>query len=667
MILRRLLWQIMGDGSWTQSLQEAIRLHNAGQLIEAERLYRRVLEIESTQVDALHRLGFLLHQLGKSDEGLVLIRRSLERAPNHAPFFNNYGEALRAVGKLDEAIAAYQKSLALSENNPFAHNNLGAALAGKGQYAAALPHLKRALQLRPNYPNALMNLGSCLQQLGQANEALTAMRKAIELEPANLSHWNNLALLCKQLGRTDEVIACCHKTTQLQPADADAWGNLASFLKDQGRIHEALPCLRRASELRPMDSHAASRYLQLLPYDPAQSMDFIRAELRKWDAQHAAPLRPQIERWNHDRSPNRKLRIGYVSPDFREHSLGRLLDPVFTHHHQTQFELICYSDVEKPDAFTDRFRAQSALFRDTRQTNDAQLSEQIRSDQIDILIDLSAHMAKNRLLVFARRSAPVQISYLAYPFTTGLSTMDWLVTDRYLDPPLGTGHNHIERLLYLPHSYWCYSPPPSSPELTPLPAQSKGFITFGSLNNFVKMNPQVWRLWAAILNSVPSSRLALLIRGSRTGNESVLKNLAACGLDPARVDLHPQCSPADYFRLYHEIDIALDPFPVDGHTTTLDALWMGVPVVTLAGANAMGRGAGSILTSIGHTDLIADTPDAYTSKAVALAHDLPGCAQLRHNLRQSLQSSPIMNAPQFAADLESAYRLAWRAWCDHAF
>ena len=510
--VRRLLWPIMGTQPWAQPLQEAIRLHNAGRLIEAERLYRHVLEIESTQVDALHRLGFLLHQLGKSDEGLILIRQSLERAPSHAPFFNNYGEALRAAGRLDEAIAAYQKSLALSPDNPFAHNNLGAALASKAQYAAALPHLKKALQLRPSYPNAaLMNLGSCLQQLGHADEALTAMRKAIELEPANLSHWNNLALLCKQLGRIDEVIACCRKTTELQPADADAdaWGNLASFLKDQGRIHEVLPCLRQASELRPTDSHAASRYLQLLPYDPAQSMNSIRAELHKWDAQHAAPLTPPKPCWNHDRSPNRKLRIGYVSPDFREHSLGRLLDPVFTHHDPAQFELICYSDVEKPDAFTDRFRSQSALFRETRQMNDAQLSEQIRSDQIDILVDLSAHMAKNRLLVFARRSAPVQISYLAYPFTTGLSTMDWLVTDRYLDPPLGTGNNHIERLLYLPHSYWCYSPPPSSPQLTSLPAESKGFITFGSLNNFVKMNNNVWRLWAGILNSVPSSRLAL--------------------------------------------------------------------------------------------------------------------------------------------------------------
>jgi predicted O-linked N-acetylglucosamine transferase (SPINDLY family) len=358
------------------------------------------------------------------------------------------------------------------------------------------------------------------------------------------------------------------------------------------------------------------------------------------------------------------LRIGYVSPDFREHCQSFFTIPLLSNHDRKAFEIFCYADLRRPDAVTQRIRGYVDGWQSIVGMTDEEAARKIREDQIDILVDLTMHMASGRPLIFARKPAPVQAAWLAYPGSTGLSAMDYRLTDPYLDPPGLNDHFYSETSIRLPDSFWCYEPLVTELLVNPLPAQSTGHVTFGCLNNFCKINEPVLRLWAQVLKTVDRSRLMILCpEGSH--RQALLDLLQREGISSDRIELVAGRPRLQYLELYHRIDLGLDSFPYNGHTTSLDSFWMGVPVVTLVGQTVAGRAGLSQLTNLGLPELIAQTSQQYVQIAADLAGDLSGLAELRRTLRERMQASPLMDAPRFARNIEAAYRQMWRNWCQH--
>jgi predicted O-linked N-acetylglucosamine transferase (SPINDLY family) len=427
--------------------------------------------------------------------------------------------------------------------------------------------------------------------------------------------------------------------------------------------------------LRPNYAEGHSRLLYTLHFHPAYDAQSIAEEHRRWNRQHAEPLRKFIQPHTNGRDPDRRLRIGYVSPDFRQHCQSFFTVPLLSNHDRTQFEIFCYADVPAPDDMTARLKTYADHWRPIAGMRDEKLAQLIGADQIDLLIDLSVHMGGNHLLAFARKPAPVQITWLGYPGTTGMDVMDWRLTDPYLDPPQAPGapNNqpgpndafYSERSFRLPDTFWCYDPLTSDPPLNDLPALNNDFVTFGCLNNLCKLNDIVLALWSRVLLAVPRSRLIVRVPPV-SAQRRVLVELQKRGIDPGRVQLIGNQSRIDYLATYHRIDIALDTFPYNGHTTSLDSLWMGVPVVTLVGSSAVARAGWCQLSNLGLAELAGKTAEEFVRIAVELAKDLPRLQQLRSTLRQRMEQSPLMDAPKFARNIEAAYRQMWHAWCETA-
>jgi len=398
----------------------------------------------------------------------------------------------------------------------------------------------------------------------------------------------------------------------------------------------------------------------------------IRAEHDAWNRIHAQPLAPLIPKHANDRSPGRPLRIGYVSPDFRDNVVARNLLPIFRHHDKSQFKLYLYRTAPLQDAVTDQFRALADGWRDITFLSDDQAAALIQQDGIDILVDLSLHMAGNRLLLFARKPAPLQFTFAGYPGTTGLSTIDYRFTDPYLDPPPAPGEpdpadmHYSEKSLRLPHTFWIYDPLDLSDiPVSDLPALTNGYITFGCLNNFNKINNPTLARWAIILNALPTSRLHLLAHEG-THRQRTLTTLHSHGISPDRITFSPRLPRDQYLRLYHRIDIALDTLPYNAHTTGLDALWMGIPTITLVGNTVAGRAGFSQLMNMGLPELATDKNADFTTIAVTLANDLARLVALRQSLRRRLQVSPLMDAPSLATAIEANFRDAWHAYAAKA-
>ena len=458
----------------------------------------------------------------------------------------------------------------------------------------------------------------------------------------------------------EEAIVAFRDALSLDPAMAEAHNNLGNVLKDQAQLSEALACYDRAIELRPDDPATLSNRIYTLHFHTDFTPEAILAEHRRWNARHAAPLQHKIEPLDNDPAPNRRLRIGYIAPDFREHCQSLFTIPLFSNHDHERFEIFCYSDVAQPDAVTAQLRQCADVWRNIVGMSDDRVAETIRKDQIDILVDLTVHMAFNRLRVLAMKPAPVQASWLAYPATTGVETIDYRLSDPYLDPPENDGF-YSEETVRLPDSYWCYDPMTSGPKIKAAPVTRNGFITFGCLNNFCKINDATLELWAEVMREVPGSRLLLLApRGS--ARPQVLDVLGRCGIAPTRIDFTERMHRGTYLKLYHRIDIGLDTFPYNGHTTSLDAFWMGVPVVTKLGRAAVGRAGFSQLSNLGLLDLCGNGDAEFVEIARQLSNNLQRLTHLRASLRGMLERSPLMNAPRFARGMEAAYRQMWETW-----
>jgi predicted O-linked N-acetylglucosamine transferase (SPINDLY family) len=634
-----------------------------GQWDAALASFRRAIAVRPGFAQAHSHLGDTLDQLGRVDEAIDAYRRALECAPDYVEAHNGLGNALRQRGRLADAAAAYERAVALRPGFVEALNNLGNARKELGRPTEAVAAYERALRLMPEAAEIHSNLGVACSETGDRERAIEAYRRAIALKPELAAAHANLGAALGASGQLDEAEMALCRAIELEPRSAAAHGSLGSVHQEQGRLDDALASYRRAVALGPDDPAAASNLLYLLQHHADYDARAILAEHRQWARRFAGPLASQIRPHANDPAPDRKLRIGYLSPDFRDHPLGRLILPLFAAHDPHQTEIIAYSDVRAPDAITARLQALATRWSSTAGMSDQALADRVRTDGVDILVDLSVHMAGSRLLVFARKPAPVQVSMFGMPATTGLETIDYRLTDPYLDPPaLATDGDYAERSIRLPHCYWCYEPPAEAPLVGALPALHTGFVTFGCLNRLAKVTPEALLLWRTVLRSVPRARLVLQAEAG-SHRERVLSMLEQGGVARDRIEFVARASRLEYFQRFHSLDISLDPFPYNGHTSTLDSLWMGVPVVSLAGRTAVARGGVSILSNASLPELIARTPDRYVEIARELSGDLQRLAVLRATLRERMRASPLVDCTQFAADLEATFRTMWKLWC----
>ena len=632
-----------------------------GKLAQAMEACRKAIQLKSDCAEAYGNLGIAFRKLGKFEEAVAAYRKAIELRPGTAEFHVNLANAFNALGKHDKAIAACTRAVEISPESPEVRYGLGDVLKAQGKLDEAATAYSRAIELKSDYFAAYLSLGNVLNDQGKFDLALGACRKAIELKPASAEAHFNLANTLRDREDPDAAAAEYRTSLALKPDYAEAHVNLASVLRNQGLADEALGHFDRSIALRPDDAGFHSNRIYAIHFHPHYDAAAILREHLAWNHLHARPLQAKALPHDNDRSPERRLRIGYVAPDFREHCQSLFTVPLLSHHDHEGFEIFCYSGVVSPDAVTEQLRAFADGWRSTVGISDDGVADMIRRDQIDILVDLTLHMSHNRLLVFARKPAPVQVTWLGYPATTGLGAMDCRFSDPYLDPP-EQDEFYAEQTVRLAQTFWCYDPLTSEPAVNDLPALGNGWITFGCLNNFCKVNENVLDLWAQVLTAVPNSRL-MLLAAEGSHRQRTRDSLARRQVDPQRIEFAGHRPRREYLEHYHRIDIGLDTFPYNGHTTSLDSYWMGVPVVTLAGWTAVGRAGVSQLSNLGLTELIARTAEQYVQIAATLAQDKPALAKLRGELRTRMQNSALMDGGRFAASIEAAYRQMWRRWC----
>ncbi len=635
-------------------------LKDQGKLEEAIACHRRALELNPDSAEAQINLGAALSDLGKREEAIACYRRAVELKPDFAEAQNNLGNALRDQGNLEEAIACHRRALELKPDYAEAQNNLGVALSRIGRLEEAIAGYRRALELRPDFAWAQNNLGIALSSIGRLGEAIACYRRALELEPDFAVAQNNLGNAFKDQGKLVEAIVCYHRALELQPGFAEAENNLGNAFKDQGKLEEAIAGYRRALELRPDYPEAHSNLLCTLQYRTGVTLAALAVAHAEYDRQHAAPLRAPLVRHEKIRRSHRRPRIGFVSPDLGRHPVGFFLVRTLENLSQEQQETICYSDRIVKDGLTHRLQTAATRWRDVFAMSHEALAGQVREDGIDILFDLAGHTARNRLLVFARKPAPIQVSWIGYEGTTGLAVMDYLLVDRFMVPE-GSERHYRETVLRMPDGYVCYDPPETAPPVGPPPALERGFATFGSFNNLAKITPEVVAVWAKILLRAPTTRLVIKYRGLEDSavKERFLQLFAAHGVGPQRLDLLPASSYSDYLATYHQVDLTLDPFPFSGSTITCESLWMGVPVITCPGETFASRHSLSHLSNVGLTETIARDWEEYVELAVSLASDRPRLAALRSGLRERMSASPLCDGKRFATNLMSILHHVW--------
>ena len=595
--------------SIAEAMQTAQQLHAQGDVAGAEKIYKLILEAEPNHGDGIFYLGMILFQGKKFDEAFTLLKRAVQIHPNVFEFHYNLGLIYESNGHFAQALECYRRVVEL-EPSGNSHSNLAKNLSDSGQLNEAIEFAREAVKRLPHNQRAIPhnNLGSALTLRGELAEGLENYKLAIAIDVENASMHSNYLLASNYVDKPD----------------------LAVLFQEHKNFGDKF------------ESFIAKMYEN--------------------------PLATQAKRAQRARADH-KPRIGYVSPDFYGHAVGQFIEPILATHDKNKFEVICYSDNFHTDESTARMKAVVANWRQVNELNDEDLARMIQSDGIDILVDLAGHTALNRMGVFIRKPAPIQVTWIGYPNTTGLSTMDYRITDALADPVGAADELHTEKLLRLPECFSCFQAPKNSPDVGPLPALANGFITIGSFNNFAKITPHVMRVWIDIMNRVPGSRLLLKNRSLDNPHlkQLILDQLCKHGADAKRVDLRsPDISPMDHLNGYNLLDIALDSFPYNGTTTTCEALWMGAPVITLAGNNHVSRVGVSQMTNLGLPEFIARDTNDYVNIAVALANDLPRLAELRAGMRERLKNSPLMNVPRFTKNLEEAYDVIWKKYLAEA-
>ncbi|MBI3897335.1 MAG: tetratricopeptide repeat protein [Gammaproteobacteria bacterium] len=667
------------------------RLLVAGELEEAVISYRRAVELKPGLIEAHGNLGVALQALGRLEEAAESFRRVLSLDPRLADTHYNLGEVLRMQGKLEESSRSYEQALLHRRDFGEAYNGLGMVLQERGEMEMAVGNYRKAIAAGPRIAESHYNLGRALQISGLLGEATAAFRKALAIKPAYAEAYNNLGSVFLDQGRLEEAITHYRKALVINPRLVGAYYSLGDVLRMQGRwdesiasyrqailmeayIHignifqeqsrqdEAIASYRAALAIKPDCVEAYSNLLMAMQYTSAYSPSEKFAEHLRFAEKFEAPLKPFWPAHQNVRDPSKRLKIGYVSGDFFKHSMGYFIEPILASHDRSQVEVFCYYNNTLHDSGTDRIIAVTDHWMPCVKLSDEQLAEQIHSDGIDILVDLSGHTALNRLLTFARKPAPIQVTWMGYSDTTGLAAMDYLITDIYLNPPEMTEKFFSEKLLRLPR-YRTFQPAAESPPVNELPALSNGHFTLACLNNLVKINQEAVHLWAQILVALPHARIVLGNATSAATRERLIGMFAQEGISSERLVLHPKKSLVDYLALHHQIDLALDTIPFGGGTSSFHSLWMGVPVINLAGHDANSRTGVEIMAGIGLPEFVAESEGEYVARTLEFARDLPRLNQIRLSLRERMAEQGATDPARMTRGLELAFRNIWETWC----
>jgi len=687
-----------GNATYQNSLANLLR--ELGHRDRAIRAYEAAVRLKPDYVNAQYNLATLFLESSAPADAARWYRKVVELTPNDAEALNGLGIALKEVGELDEAMSCLEQAIAVRPENPAAHFNLGLVRKTREDLTGAATSFHEAVRIDPTYIPAYLNLASVLFERKQYERAEAACRSAVEVEPSHveahcslgnvlikLERWSEaedafrralnltsndvnalygLGNALLNQSRLDEAISNYRIVPSSDPVYPTVQNNMGNCLQKQGRLNLAIAAFRRALSAKPDYPEAHSNVLFCSNYLPDIDSEILFKEHRLWAEKHADHLGRQVSFKGLDTSPVRRLRVGYLSPNFCLHSVAFFIDAVLEYHDRTAFEVTCYANVGTQDHYTERLRGHSDRWRDVYGFDDDHVASIIRNDAIDILVDLAGHTGGNRLLVMARHPSPVLFTYLGYPNTTGLTQIGYRISDAWADPPGVSDAIHTEKLLRLPSGFLCFRPPPECPDVVDPPVIHDGHVTFGSFNNTAKVNSRVIEVWSQILRALPESRIVIKSRhvADAGARRVLLDTFSERGVAVERIKIvHGFVPSEDHLRLYGQVDIGLDPFPYNGTTTTCEALWMGVPTITLDGETHRGRVGVSLMHQIGLPELIAATESEYVSIALSLARDWERLCTLRHALRGRMAASPLMDAPCTLRELESSYRTAWKAFC----
>ena len=677
-------------------------LSTRGRKDEALDAFRAALQIDPDYVEAKINLGIALRDHGEVDAALAGLAQAVAQHPGHAGLLNAYGNTLRQAGQLDDAIATLEQAVAVDPAYAEAHNNLGLALALKFQLEAAATHLGRAAALKPDSAVIANNHGALLLRMFRFEEAIAALEKALRIDPAYDEALTNLGICHYMLGNADAAIATYKRVLERNPDSSFAHYSLGvAYLEDQ-RLAEAEIEIKRALALDPhnalaqntlgvllLDQHQVtaareamraaadvntasapvfySNYAFASLYEPDLSNEQILEIHTEFGRRFATATPDRAKPHRNARDPERKLRLAYLSPDFRAHSVAYFFEAVLEKHDRSRFEVLLYSDTTRKDTVTSSMKAAADAWTETGGLTTDVFARRLVEDNIDVLVNLGGHTSGNRLPVCALKPAPVQIEYLGYPETSGVPAMQYRLSDIHADPPGDAERWCTEELVHLPHCFHCYRPHPKAPDVAPAPFAQTGVFTFTSFNVLPKVTDRVIATWAKILSQVPHARFYLKCKQLRDERVQALvrAGFAAAGIAPERIEMQSFVpSVAEHLNKYASVDLALDPFPYNGTTTTCEAMWMGVPVLSIRGDNHRSRVGASLLHAVGIAeDFVAADVDDYVRRAVAFANDPARLAALRPTLRQRMAASPLCDEAGFTRDLEATYRTLWRRWC----
>jgi predicted O-linked N-acetylglucosamine transferase (SPINDLY family) len=613
--------------------------------------------------DALIAEGNKEENSGNLREACEQYRKAVAAAPGYAKAHLNLGVGLEATGDIGGAIGSYERALEIESDNPYANYNLGKVLCARGDFERAEPLLLAALDRKPEFPEALVALFNVHDSKGNLDAALESIELALKQRPDWVGALYNQGVVLKKLRRFDEAEAVLRRVLALDPGFSHAYRVLGGVLHNVSLIADALEISRAGRERDPDSFALESAELFLLNFLGTVSEEVLFARHKAFGERLEKAHLSRFAPYRNARNPEKRLRIGYVSSDFYYHPVTLFLIPVLERRNRASFEIYCYSIGERVDELTRQMPGRADVWRDAVSMSDTELADAINRDGIDILVDLGGHTGLPRLGVFAQQPVPVQASWLGYLNTTGTTRIQYRLCDGTTDPPGLTERLHSETLVRLPHSQWCYRPFVSVDCVETPPLVRNGFVTFGSFNDFSKLSPETRKLWAGILGRVPDSRLVIVGVPEGRASEELNLYFQAAGIGEHRVSALPRLALDEYFREFNAVDIALDTTPYSGGTTTCDALWMGVPVLTVPGTRSVSRSTASILSTLGLTAWIAPGPEDYVQRAAEFARDPSALIGLRKSLRKRVRESPIMDEVRFARDLESAYRSMWRAWC----
>ena len=623
-----------------------------GHLEEAEKFIQSALE-QNGENPLVHAYRAEIYTAqGAAKPAAEAYEAAVALRPDQGVFWNGLGLARFHAGELEAAVSALTRAVELLPDQAEVHNNLGNLHREMAAFDAAHESYRRAIELKPDYGEAHGNLGVLLLGLGDLEEARKALEIAVGLRPHDPTVLTGLGCALAAVGAITEAVCWHRRALDESPESLGALNNLAIALKDQGQIDEATETYDRLIKLAPDDMSVHSNRLMCMHYREDRDGKKILSAHRQWSNR----FKPKaVSKTPLDRNPDRKLKVGYVSPDFWTHSVANFVVAPLRHHDRNQFHVTCYSDTQSTDTTTGQLRALSDQWHDVRFMDDEALLAQVQADEIDILVDLAGHTADNRLTLFACRAAPVQMTWIGYPATTGLEQMDMRLTDEIADPSGATEPFHSETLFRPAPCFLCYTPP----EETPAVGGCADEITFASFNNFSKVTDEMVRVWGRLLGQMPDAQILLKSRqlADPVIGERLKQLFEGEGVSPERVKLMPRVTGREnHLAIYNEVDIALDTFPYNGTTTTCEALLMGVPVVTLSGALHAGRVGASLLSAIGREDWIADSEEAYLKIAMGLAESRPS----KEDLRRAVLESPLTDGRNFTRQLETGYRSVWR-------